>query len=118
MPPLYAQPVFHMLVNIISAKACPELENVDDILRLEVPPGPISYRVFEWSDDGEKKSVFPTWARNGQKDKQKSPMVWGNQFSAWATRVGIPGGLGFHSIRREALIQANGSYPPLNRLSL
>lgn len=100
--------MFQLLAIIISDKVCPELGTVDDALAL-LPSATINYRIFEWSDHAKQKAMFPAWARHGPKDGTKSPGAWGNQFSKWAVRVGIPGGLGFHSIRREGLIQANGN---------
>lgn len=106
-PPLYAQPMFHLLANIISSEVCTELMTVELALSLR-PPRNAEFRILEWTDQAKRKPVFPAWGPSGPKDETKTPTAWGRQLNAWAVRYGLPGGLRTHDIRREALIKANG----------
>lgn len=96
-----------MLANMISAGVYPELSTVEEALKLK-PPSNIPYRVIALADKCEKRPVFPVWSSSGPQNKKKNPRSWGTQASNWAIRAGLAKGLGLHSVRREALIKANG----------
>lgn len=95
-----------MLANMISARVYPELSTVEEALKLK-PPKNMS-RVIPLADKCENKPVFPAWSSGGPQAGRKNPRSWGTQASDWAIRAGLAKGLGLHSVRREALIQANG----------
>jgi hypothetical protein len=106
-PPLVAQPIVHWLANITSSQALAHYHTLDQILEAR-PPDNRSYRALEWADHMLDQPVFPEWQPNGRKSKPRLPTAWGKQASAWAIRAGLTNGLGFHSIRRKALINCNG----------
>lgn len=106
-PPLVAQPIIHWLANIISSQALAQYHTLDQILEAR-PPENRSYRTLEWADHMLDQPVFPEWQPDGRKPKPRLPTAWGRQASAWAIRAGLTNGLGFHSIRRKALINCNG----------
>jgi hypothetical protein len=111
-PPLVAQPIVHWLANIVSSQAFARYHTLDQILAIR-PPKNSSYCVIEWADHMLDKPVFPEWTPDGRLDKTRCPNAWGSQSTALAKRAGMTNGLGFHSVRRKALINCNGKSSPL-----
>ncbi|RYP14043.1 hypothetical protein DL767_010440 [Monosporascus sp. MG133] len=106
-PPLFAQPMLHWLVNIISARAFRDYQTIEDVLNV-IPEEGESFCFLDWADDMLNKPVFPEWSESGPEDKAKNDKAWGNQVSQWAKRAGFINGLPIHAIRREILIKVNG----------
>lgn len=114
-PPLFAQPMFHMLANIISSKAYPELSTVEQALTMS-PPEKAQFRIIASADAAKPKPVFPQWTSKGQKDKHQSPTAWGSRMNKWGIRTGLAEGVSVHCIRREALIKADGKMQSSNAI--
>ncbi|KAL2015888.1 hypothetical protein VTK56DRAFT_4663 [Thermocarpiscus australiensis] len=107
-PPLFAQPMVHWLVNIISAQAFRDYHTIEDVLNV-IPEEGESFCFLEWAEDMLDKPVFPEWSGSGPENKAKNDKAWGNQVSQWAKRAGFIHGLAIHAIRREILIKVNDS---------
>ena len=106
-PPLFAQPMVHWLVNIISSEALRDYKTIEDVLSAFPEEGE-SFCFLEWADDMLDMPVFPEWSESGPKPKAKNDKAWGNQVSQRAKRAGFLLGLAIHAIRREILIKVNG----------
>ncbi|EFY94585.2 carbonic anhydrase [Metarhizium robertsii ARSEF 23] len=105
-PPLVAQPIVHWLANIVSSQAFARYHTLDQILAIR-PPKNSNYCIIEWADHMLDKPVFPEWNPDGRSEKTRCPNAWGSQSTALAKRAGMTNGLGFHSVRRKALINCN-----------
>lgn len=106
-PPLFAQPMVHWLVNLVSSGALRDYKTLEDVLSA-VPEEGESFCFLEWEDDMLDMPVFPEWSTSGPKPKAKNDKAWGSQVSKWAKRAGFLLGLAIHAIRREILLKANG----------
>ncbi|KKO96715.1 hypothetical protein THAR02_11181 [Trichoderma harzianum] len=102
----YYNPMFHLLANIISSGAYPELSTVEQSLAIR-PPENTQFRIIASTDAAKQKPVFPQWNSSGRKDEHRNPTSWANQFYSWGVRTGLAEGVSVHCIRREALIKAN-----------
>ncbi|RYP29028.1 hypothetical protein DL767_006954 [Monosporascus sp. MG133] len=107
-PPLFAQPMLHWLINIISARAFRDYRTIEDVLSV-IPEEGESFCFLDWADDMLDKPVFPEWSESGPRNKAKNDKAWGNQVLQWAKRAGFINGLAIHAIRREILIKVNDS---------
>uniref|UniRef100_A0A8H7TR61 Uncharacterized protein n=1 Tax=Bionectria ochroleuca TaxID=29856 RepID=A0A8H7TR61_BIOOC len=63
-PPLFAQPVFHLLGNCISAGAFADYRTVDEVLAVRRPDNQ-SYGILELDRNIETRPVFPVWTSSG-----------------------------------------------------
>ncbi|KAL7940599.1 hypothetical protein V8C42DRAFT_362174 [Trichoderma barbatum] len=105
-PPLFAQPMFHMLANIISSKAYPDISTVEQALEMK-PPANAQFRIITLPKEAELKPVFPEWTSIGPSDKHQNPHGWANHINEWGVRTGLAEGVSVHCIRREVLIKAD-----------
>ena len=106
-PPLYAQPMLHWLVNIISSGALGIDCSVKKILKLQPLEGE-DFWPIAWVENMKSRPVFPNWSADGPLDKARGLTAWGKHASLWAQRAGFVDGLGLHAPCREILIKTNG----------
>lgn len=106
-PPLYAQPMLHWLVNIISSRALGDHYDIEEVLKLKPPEGE-DFWPIPWAENMKRRPVFPNWSADGPLGKARGPTAWGKHASLWAQRAGFVDGLGLHAPRREILIKTNG----------
>ncbi|KAI0443369.1 hypothetical protein F4803DRAFT_515037 [Xylaria telfairii] len=107
-PPLFAQPMVHWLVNIISSGALRDYKTIEEVLDA-VPGEGESLCFLEWAHKMRDMPVFPAWTESGPQNTAKTPGSWADQVSKWAKRTGFLLGLPIHAIRREILLKVNDS---------